>query len=212
MVPQDATPRIETLSEPLDPLLLEEVAEILTRGGLAVLPTDTVYGLCVSPESDTGLRHLFQLKRRDPNNPVPLFAADIRQARTIARFDPIAERLAARFWPGALTLALPRRPGFDWDLGGDPNSIGIRVPNSPFLRQLCERVGVITGTSANLSGEPPALSVEEAANAFGTAVDIYVDGGKAASSVPSTVVAVGDRVEILRQGAIPAEEILQATR
>ncbi len=204
--------RVEALTDPPDPALIERVSELLTSGGVAVLPTDTVYGLSAAAESEKGLRRVFEIKGRKTDAALPVFVGDLQQARTVAKFDAIAEKIARKYWPGPLTLVLERRPGIGWDLGGDPKTIGLRWPKSRFLTELCLRTGPITATSANISGMPETKSVNEAIEAFGGKVDLYVDGGPAASNSPSTVLRlIGDR-EILRAGAIPPEEILASLK
>lgn len=201
-------PRVETLTDPPDPDLIEEVATRLLEGGIAVLPTDTVYGLCAAVESEAGLARVFEIKGRDQTKAIPIFIGDLSQARSVAKFNAEAERLVTAFWPGALTLVLERRHGITWDLGGDPETVGIRWPESRFLSELCLRAGPITGTSANLTGVPESKTVGEAVSAFGDTVDVYVDGGPSAGAIPSTIVRLTGAPEVLRAGAIPASEIL----
>jgi L-threonylcarbamoyladenylate synthase len=205
-------PRVEILTDPPDPALIEEVSTLLLEGGVAVLPTDTVYGLSTAAESATGLARVRELKSRDITNALPVFVADMSQARAVAKFNPAAEKLAAEFWPGALTLVLERRPGIAWDLGGSPQTIGIRCPKGLFLQEICRRAGPITATSANRSGEIEARNVEEAVSVFGSGVDIYVDGGPSQASAPSTVVKLTGEIEILRRGAILATDIFSVLR
>lgn len=203
---------VEILTDPPDPSLIERVVEILLDGGVAVLPTDTVYGLCAAVESEVGLERVFEAKGRDATKALPVFVGDLTQARTIAQFNAEAERLASAFWPGALTLVLRRRPGIGWDLGGDPRTIGIRWPKSRFLSEICLRAGPTTSTSANISGTPEAKTISEAIEALGSRVDIYVDGGPSPNPLPSTVVSLLDDPQILRVGAIPSSEILEKLR
>lgn len=198
---------VEKLEEPYDPALVDEVVDRLRRGEVVVLPTDTLYALVAAVESPKGLKRIFEIKARDDANPLPVFAADLSQARMAARFGPEAERLAEAFWPGALTLVLPRRPNAAWDLGGDPSTIGIRIPDSDFVRQVCRGAGLVTGTSANVSGQPPATDVEQAIDALGDKVEMYVDGGPSPKSVPSTVVSLVEGFRVLREGAVSVAEL-----
>ncbi len=206
------SPRFETLTDPPDPALVESLAELLLDGGVAVLPTDTLYALCAAAESVAGLARVFEIKGRDPAKPLPVFVGSLSQARAVAKFDSAAEKLAARFWPGALTLVLERRPGIEWDLGGDPRTVGLRWPESAFLSELCARSGPITGTSANPSGGEIAATAQEAYSLLGDSVDVYVDGGPAPSTIPSTVVRLGSSPELLREGAISMREIREVLR
>ncbi|MER3395634.1 MAG: threonylcarbamoyl-AMP synthase [Acidimicrobiia bacterium] len=203
---------IQVLTDPPDPALVEQVVNILLKGGVAVLPTDTVYGLCAAAESEAGVRRVFELKGRDTSKALPVFVGNLSQARAVAELNIEAERLASVFWPGALTLILKRRPGIAWNLGGDPHTIGIRWPQSRFVSEICLRAGPITSTSANASGAPEAKTVTQAVEAFGSRVDLYVDGGPSPTEVPSTVVSLVSDPQILREGAISAAEFLGKLR
>jgi L-threonylcarbamoyladenylate synthase len=120
-----------------------------------------------------------------------------------------ARRLAELFWPGALTIVVPRRPGLDWALGANAQSIGIRVPDHRVAQALCVGVGPLATTSANVHGEPPCTDAGDVARAFGSRVMI-VDGGRC-DGAPSTVVSVlGDSLHCVRDGAVPWAEVVAA--
>lgn len=182
----------------------QAVLEAVRRGGLAVVPTDTVYGLAAAP-SDEAVRWLYRAKGRREDRPLVLLLADAHAAERYARVSSRARELMARHWPGALTLVLPVRPGTSWGRvtrGG--RSVGVRVPDQPWLRAVLGRAGgALATTSANPSGRPSPLAaadVEEPILAF---ADVLADAGPCPVGRPSTVLRVsGKRVTVLRQGSI----------
>ena len=161
------------------------------------------------------LDRLFDLKGRDPDKPVALIAADLEMvARIVKEFSPVARRLAREFWPGPLTIVLPARPALSPALTNREGGVGIRISPHPIALELTRRLGSpLTATSANLAGEPPASTLEETRAAFGTGVAAYIDGGTLTGSLPSTVITLeGDRIKILRAGAVPEDKLNQALR
>ena len=188
---------------------VEEAAAALGAGELVVIPTDTVYGLAAHLSSPQAIAALFDVKGRADAKPIPVLGADQRQLEEVARFDDRALALARRFWPGPLTLILPRTEGFDVDLGGAAgNTVGVRVPKEPRAIELLRAVGPLAVTSANRSGEPEAVTVDEARAVFGDSVGAYVDGGRCVG-VPSTIVFLAGERRLLREGTIPAAHVLQ---
>jgi L-threonylcarbamoyladenylate synthase len=192
---------------------LTEAIEALRAGELVVYPTETFYGLGADPLSPAALERLFALKRREPDKPVALIAADSASAFNLARAIPdIAHRLAVAFWPGPLTLVLPARDGFPPALLGSDGGIGVRVSPHPAARALAAGLGrPITATSANLAGEPPATTITETRVAFGVKVKTYLDGGTLTGGAPSTIVAFDSAgFRVLRAGAITEQAIATA--
>lgn len=170
-------------------------AECLRAGGVAVVPTDTVYGVATDPAVPGAEARLFAMKRRDPAKPVPLLAAGIDVVlRRGGRLDGRALRLAQKFWPGPLTLVL--------DVGDGTE--GFRVPDHRLMLSLLRATGgVLRVTSANISGEKPALTADEAVACLGDSVDVVLDGGMAPGGTASTVARVtGETISILREGAL----------
>lgn len=187
--------------------IIDDAVAAALRGRAIVLPTDTVYGVGVRL-SDDAIKLLFRLKRRPADKPIPVLAAEVSSLAGVVELSPQAMRLAERHWPGPLTLVLPRSREMTTDLGGsDRGTVGVRVPDNDLTRKILGRTGPLAVTSANLSGQAPALTVEEARAALGGGVSVYVDGGKVGGE-PSTVVSVGPRLEILRQGALGVEDLL----
>jgi len=170
---------------------LEECAKALLSGGVAVIPTDTVYGLAAHPSFPDAVERLYTIKGREAKKPIALLASD---ADAVERFGyPIAGRAKelVKFWPGALTMVI--------------GAEGFRVPDHGWTRRLLARCGgLLRVTSANLSGQRPATDAPAALADVGLSADIVVDDGVSPGGVPSTVVRVSPdgATEVLRQGAI----------
>ncbi len=194
-----------------EPRSLEKARRALASGQVVALPTDTVYGLAVDPFQAGATDRLFALKGRPREVQVPILVADDEQAGQLTSAVPeMARRLMSRFWPGPLTLVLPRRPGLGVDLGADQTTVGVRRPAHAVPTAVCRRAGPLATTSANLHGQPPLTTAQEVTDAFGAGVTVVIDGGTCAGA-PSTVVGcTGREPELLRQGGIPWEEVLAA--
>ncbi len=182
---------------------LARCAKLLADGGVAAIPTDTLYGLAASIRAPKAVGRVLAIKTRRPGGGVPVLVASAAQAAEIAEMSPDARRLAQAFWPGAVTLVLPARPGVDRRLLGPDGTIGLRVPAADVVRDLVRLVGApLTGTSANEHDEPPPLTAGEAKDAVGHLVDLVLDGG-AGGGAPSTVIDLAtDPPRILRAGAV----------
>lgn len=184
----------------------------LRNGGVVVIPTDTVYGLACLPRHHDAIRGIFELKGRPADKPLPVLGDGVGALETVAVFDERAEALARRFWPGPLTLVLPRAPAFTYDLGGDDaTSVAVRVPQNAVTLELLGTAGPLAVTSANRSGEPPATTVDEARAIFGDSVAAYVSGGPGQGTA-STVLALLGPPRILREGALSAVELMDSLR
>lgn len=181
----------------------------LRAGEVAVIPTDTVYGVAVAASVPGATAKLFAVKRRPTDVALPVLVADLGQARSLAAepFPLLAERLAERFWPGGLTLVVPRRPGLGLDLGGDDATVGLRQPAHPVPVALGQEVGPLVTTSANLHGRPTPLTAAEVSAELGPSVVVVVDGGRC-EGAPSTVVdCTGPTPRLLREGRVPWAEL-----
>ncbi len=174
---------------------LEAAVRVLTGGGVAVIPTDTVYGLAAHPDFPGAVARLYAIKRRSEKKPIALLAGDADgAARFLGGLDAQARRIARREWPGALTLVLPKGDAFE----------GVRVPDHAWTRRLLTACGgVLRVTSANLSGRRPATDAPAALAAVGLSADIVVDDGLSRGGAASTVAKVADgAVTILRPGPV----------
>lgn len=190
---------------------VRSIADELSSGLLAVIPTETVYGIAASPRLPAAIESIFEVKGRDRSKPLPVLCADIDAIATVVVLDQDARRVANRFWPGPLTLVLPRASGFDADLGnGRDDSVAVRVPARPLTLELLSIAGPLAVTSANRSGDAPARTVAEAQAIFGDGVR-YLDGGPC-DGQPSTVVSLVGEPTVLRIGALAGDEVLSELR
>lgn len=186
-----------------DPAAADRIAEVLVAGGVAVLPTDTVYGLAAMPDDRAALARVFALKGRSADVPVAVLCATPAQALASAgAVRASAAVLAAQHWPGPLTLVLPRHPDLEWDLGEPRSTIGVRCPDHELIRRVTDRVGPIAATSANRHGEPTPTTASAAADSLTGPVDLIVDGGEIEGSASTVVDATGERPVVLRQGPV----------
>jgi L-threonylcarbamoyladenylate synthase len=189
---------------------IAEAAALLRAGGVVAYPTETFYGLGALASREDALLRLSAAKLRPDGRPLPLLAADEGQVREVAVLaDEVALRLAARFWPGPLTLVLPARGGLSRLVTAGDATVAIRVPGSEVARRLAAATGgALVSTSANLSGEPPPVRPRDLAPDLLRRIDFVLDGGEAPGGLPSTIVAF-DRggVRLVRAGAVPWDEI-----
>ena len=169
---------------------LAETAAVLNSGGVAVIPTDTVYGLAAHPSFPAAVSRLYAIKAREAAKPIALLASDAEKAESFVGGFPEGAKALARHWPGALTIVAKGE--------------GLRVPDHNWTRRLIAACGgTLRVTSANLSGQRPATDAPAALADVGLSADIVADDGVSPGGVPSTVVRVSDgATEILRQGAI----------
>jgi L-threonylcarbamoyladenylate synthase len=179
--------------------------EVLRQGGMVALPTDTVYGLVVVAADRAAVERVYETKVRDLAQPMPLFVASIEQAELVAELNGGARALASRFWPGALTIVVPKKAAFETRAAAGEQTVGLRVPADPFLREAARQLGPLTGTSANIAGREECHTAAEVRAQLGDSVDLIVDAPVSAMGTPSTVVDCTDAlsVRVLREGAIP---------
>ena len=187
---------------------IDAAVRALGVGDIVGIPTDTVYGLAADPFRSGATDRLFTVKRRPRTVEMPVLVADEAQALSMAVAVPAsARRLMARYWPGALTLVLPRRPDLNADLGQDDATVGVRCPDHPVPLALCRDVGPLATTSANRHGEPSLTTARDVATAFGSAVQLVLDAGTCAGA-PSTVVdCTGEAPRLLREGRLSWAEV-----
>ena len=191
---------------------IEKGVKILQKGGVIAFPTDTVYGLGADAFNSMAVKRIYEIKNRPKHRQLPLLIADVERLTALAEPIPkIAWFLARRFWPGGLTLVLSKTDSVPAYLAPGL-TIAVRVPNHPICLALIQRLGnPIIGTSANISGQPAALTAEEVGRQLGEKIDFIIDGGKCPSGQESTVVDVThESPVILRPGIIPSHEIDKA--
>jgi len=190
---------------------VEEAIGAALRGELIVLPTDTVYGIGTRPDVPEATAALFAAKGRPRDLELPVLVPSPASAADVARLDDRAHRLADALWPGALTLVLARtaesRP---WDLGGDPETVGVRVPHHPLAVAVLAGTGPLAVTSANRSGEPTPAGCADLQEVFGDAVSVYLCEETPLTGTASTVVDLAHGAPaILREGSIGERTILE---
>jgi L-threonylcarbamoyladenylate synthase len=183
----------------------------LRRGELAVLPTDTVYGVAADAFSPSAVQRLLTAKGRGRDMPVPVLVGSWRTLDGLAEVvTPTARELVEAFWPGPLTLVVRAAPSLAWDLGETRGTVALRMPLHPVALAVLEQTGPLAVSSANRSGLPPATDAAEAARQLGTAVATYLDGGSCPGPVPSTILDLtGDVPRLLREGALPVERLAE---
>lgn len=174
-------------------------------GGLVVFPTETVYGLGADAASAEAVARLVAVRGREAGKPILVLVRDLVMAGTLAAEVPAAaRRLAARFWPGPLTLVLPARAGLPPALTAGTGTIGVRAPGHPTAAALVAGLGrPVTAPSANPPGAPPPRRLAEARAYFGAAVAAYVDGGELPGGASTVAALDGGRLRVLRPGPIP---------
>jgi L-threonylcarbamoyladenylate synthase len=194
-----------------DSAAVAAAAAILRGGGLVAFPTETVYGLGADATNGEAVASIFAAKRRPRFNPLIVHVQDRAQAEAFAEFPPEARKLAEAFWPGALTLVLPRRADSALSLlvSAGLDTVAIRAPSHALARQLIAETGKpIAAPSANASGRVSPTTASHVAEELGDVVDLILDGGRAALGIESTVIGFENgKTVLLRPGAVAREEI-----
>ena len=196
------------------PAALATLAEHLRSGGLVAFPTETVYGLGADAGNDEAVLDIYETKGRPRFNPLIVHCADLAMAENLAAFGPLARRLAERFWPGPLTLVLPRRAAAPLSdlVSAGLDTIAVRVPAHPLARSLIRAVGrPLAAPSANPSGRLSPTTAAQVVAGFDGRVPV-LDGGPCSAGLESTILAVtADGLVQLRAGALPRDDIVAAT-
>jgi len=179
------------------------------RGDLVVLPTDTLYGLGCDAFKKHAVAALFRAKGRGRDMPLVVMVGARKTFDGLAhRLPKPARALADAFWPGALTLIVEHGKSLDWDLGETNGTVAVRMPLHPVALEVLREVGPMAVSSANKTGQPPAVTVTEAKEQLGYAARVYLDGGPCPAAVPSTIVDLtGEVPTVLRAGALPVEAL-----
>lgn len=194
-----------------DPAAFDAAVRALAGGAVVAFPTESVYGLGVDARSPAAIERLVAVRGREATKPILVLVRDLAMAATVAAsVPPAARRLAARFWPGALTLVLPARAGVPAAITAGTGTVGVRQSTHPIAAALVDGLGgPVTAPSANPPGAAPAHTAAEARAYFGGAIACYLDGGRC-DGPPSTVAVVGDHgMRVLRAGPV-SEAALRA--
>jgi L-threonylcarbamoyladenylate synthase len=197
---------------------LQIAVENIIEGKIIAFPTDSVYGIGGDPLNIDVINRIYDIKFRDVSKGFLLLVSDYEEALKIAEFNEIARKLAQHFWPGQLTLILRKKEPtlIPLEVTAFKDTIGLRVPENTIISNILKllkvegHLGIIIGTSANYSGEPPCISGEEVAKRILTPIDLIIDGGKSESQLSTTIVdCTTENPKFLRFGKITEEEILE---
>ncbi len=194
---------------------MRHARQALSRGELVVLPTDTVYGIAADAFNARAVAGLLAAKGRGRQQPPPVLVAGVTTLRALVAEVPEAvDRLVEEFWPGGLTIVLPSQPSLSWDLGETHGTVAVRMPAHNIALELLEETGPLAVSSANRTGMPAAVTIDQARDMLGDAVAVYLDAGPSATGVASTIVdatrLVGGAerlVGVLREGAVSRERL-----
>ena len=193
------------------PSAISHAVDVLQHGGLVAFPTDTVYGLAALPFKEETVEGLFSAKGRNNSRAIAILIGNYEDLKKVVdRFDEPSMRLAQCFWPGPLTLVVPKLASLPEALSPD-GTIGVRMPDHLIALSLLGQIGPLAVTSANISGQENAITAEEAFRQLNGRVHLVLDGGRTSGGVPSTVVnSMTPTMTILREGPISRKDIEQA--
>jgi L-threonylcarbamoyladenylate synthase len=188
---------------------VEAAIDAVKRGDLVVLPTDTVYGVGADAFKPWAVQALLDAKGRDRQMPPPvLIGTRATLDGLVFNLPAEASDLAEAFWPGALTIVVEHSPSLQWDLGEMEGTVAVRMPLHPVALEVLRETGPMAVSSANKTGQPAAITAEEARAQLGFSVSVYLEAGVCPDRTPSTIVDVtGSVPRLLRVGAIPIEKL-----
>ena len=191
---------------------IDKVVKILKSGGIAILPTDTIYGIHCVALNKKAVERVYEIRKRDPHKPCIILINDIKQIELfgIGLFKK-TEKFFQRIWPEKVSIIIPisrrRQAEFEF-LHRGVNSLGFRMPDPPVLREILKQTGPLISTSANFGGGAPAKNIIEAKKYFGKDIDFYLDIGKL-DSVPSSLAQIEHgKLKILRKGEVDLEKVV----
>lgn len=198
---------------------MRQARQAIARGHVIVMPTDTVYGVAADAFSPEAVQRLLDAKGRGRQQPPPVLVSGVDAMRALVEEVPEpVQRLVERFWPGGLTIVLPAQPSLSWDLGETRGTVAVRMPDHRIALELLSETGPLAVSSANLTGQPAAVTGDDARAMLGDRIAVYLDDGPSRTGVASTIVdatsLVGSRddeprVRILRDGAVSRDELAE---
>jgi L-threonylcarbamoyladenylate synthase len=194
------------------PHAIQRALDVLQAGGLVAFPTDTVYGVGARAFDGKAVEAIYTAKGRAIEKAIPVLIGDGEDiTKTTSEVPAMARKLAERFWPGPLTIILPKRSDLP-DSVSATNTVGVRVPDHMVARRVLRAAGPMAVTSANISGQPSPSTAEEVFMQLNGRIALILDGGKTPGGVPSTVVdCTGTQPIVIREGPISFREILAIT-
>jgi len=188
--------------------IIEQAVACVQDGGVLVVPTDSFYALAVGIFQPAALERVLAIKGDRGHKPFPVLISDPSQLDQVVDEVPeLAKKLRRQFWPGLLTLVLNAQANLSPVLTSEQGTVGVRQPNHSQLCNLLIRTGPLTGTSANRTGQAPAITAEEVQHELGANIDLILDGGQTSGGKPSTVFQIQPELRIIRQGAISLSAI-----
>lgn len=196
-----------------DPAAIRYAADFIRRGQLVAIPTDTFYGIAADPFNLAAVEQIYRVKGRPETRALPILVNSTRSALPLTRDVPYTfHKLAARFWPGPLTILVEASTGVPLKVTAHTGNVALRWPNSPIVNALIERSGgPVTGTSGNISGQPACATAIDLLEQMGDRLPLILDAGETPGNLASTIVKLdGDDWEIMREGVIPEQEIRAA--
>lgn len=191
---------------------MNEICDVIQKGGIVAFPTETVYGVGIHFDDEEALDRLMEAKNRDYSKAITLMVADKKDISQYAYISPQAQKMIDQFMPGMITLIFKKKESVRDSMTNGKSTIGIRIPDSEFVLSLLKKVGPMLVTSANLSQHSNTTSTQEVLNQLDGRIDLVVDG-KTSDNIASTVVDVSqDEIKILRDGKITKEQIKEAIK
>jgi len=198
-----------------DPTALADAAATLREGGVVAIPTDTLYGLAADPWNAAAVAKVFAIKGRPDDRALPLVAANVDQVEQwLGAMNPMARRLAQRFWPGPLTLVMRAPDALAPGVTAGGTTVGVRVPSHAVARALCARFErLVTATSANISGQAATDDPETVAETLASRLDLLLDSGTTPGGPASTVVDLAHgEIRLIREGAVSWKDVKACTQ
>ncbi|KXO88823.1 L-threonylcarbamoyladenylate synthase [Tsukamurella pseudospumae] len=183
----------------------------LKGGRLVVMPTDTLYGIGCDAFDSRAVADVLAAKHRGPDMPIGVLVGSWNTIDgLVSRVSDQARELTRAFWPGAVSLVVEQAPSLAWDLGDTRGTVMLRMPLHPVAIELLREVGPMAVSSANVSGRPPAATMNEARDQLGDSVEVYLDGGPSEHAVASSIVDLsGPQPRVLREGAVTKARIAE---
>jgi len=187
---------------------VEKTSQIIEKGGVAVFPTDTVYGIGCNPYNVNSVKKIYEIKSRDEIKSLPVLAYSLDIVKEITIIDKFTEKIIKKYWPGPLTLILTLTDQKLKESLKLQNKIAIRIPDSKCTLKLLEKCKLLVGTSANISGNSSYTNPDECIKNIKN-YDVFLNGGTITSKGESTIIEIEDeKIKIIREGALKAEDIM----
>jgi L-threonylcarbamoyladenylate synthase len=189
-------------------LAIQEALKVLRAGGLIAFPTDTVYGLGALAFNDRAVESIYIAKDRPGDKAIPILLGDVGDlSKVTSSLPPMAARLASRFWPGPLTLVVPKNPNLPEAVSAT-TTVAVRIPDHEIACTILRAAGPMAATSANISGQPSPVTAAEVFAQLSGRIELIINGGKTPGGMPSTLVdCTGNKPIILRDGPISMTEL-----